>query len=220
MMSLRWSVLRIDEFYAYDNQVGPFARLRVVRGDGDHLIAFKGSWKDRKGDQLVLNPLVVIVPVYNKIRLSFTDVYAWTTRFHRAFAKSFRAASRLEWDIHLTSTNDYKATIGNEISTEVLEELRFRQHPRFIWRVRLRVNNKPALEMLADATDISHSFPIYGLLWKDKRLMERSVNSTINDTRLRPLLAQTLTEPFLGFLESGVPHTVFLRPKSPHRDVY
>jgi hypothetical protein len=215
--------LRIHEFYVHDDQIGPFARIKVERGDdAESPIVFKGSWKDSKGDPLTLIPSVVIVPVYNKIRLSFTDIYAWARRFHRAFLNvNFFRARKLEWDIYLTSTNDYKTTISEEdVGTDSLEALRSRQHPRFIWRVRLQVDGKPAIELLADATDISHSFPIYGLLWRDKPLMERSVIGAINDASLRDLLTRTLTEQFFEFLKRGADHVVFLRPRSRHRDVY
>ncbi len=212
--------LRIDEFYAHDDQIGPFAHIKIERGDEEHPIVFKGSWKNNKGEPATLLPTVVIVPVYNKIRLSFTDIHAWAWRFHRAFAKNFRPEVKLEWDIHLTSTNEYKATIRKEnASPDVLEQMRARQHPRFIWRVRLHVNGKMALEMLGDATDISHSFPIYGLVWSHMPLMERVIQ-TINDSELRKSLTQTLTEPFLAFLESSAGKNIFLRPKVPHRNVY
>jgi len=73
---------RIDEFYAHDDQVGPFARLPIIRPSEDPRcpISFEG-WKDPKtGKARDFLPRAVVVPVYGKVRLTFTDIQKWLER--------------------------------------------------------------------------------------------------------------------------------------------
>jgi hypothetical protein len=83
-LSIPMKGLRIDEFYAHDDQIGPFSRLNVNPSaqvaDVIYPVTFEGAWKDRPtGKVLNLHPTVVIIPVYNKIRVTFLDAQRWLT---------------------------------------------------------------------------------------------------------------------------------------------
>ncbi len=114
--------LRIDEFYAHDDQNGPFTRLRVrhpppspnpVTNRPDLPVFFEEDWIDPqtgKSNTRALFPFVIIVPVYHKIRVTFLDVLKWLTRLHRNVVQMLKVPGA-EWDLHLTTTNIYKKQI-------------------------------------------------------------------------------------------------------------
>lgn len=78
--------LRVDEFYGHDDQIGPFSRLSVGPGTADYPVLLRGDWRDKvTGKQLDLRPKAALIPVYNKIRLTFLDVQAWLTRLTPLF---------------------------------------------------------------------------------------------------------------------------------------
>src|SRR5262249_22682273 len=70
---------RIDEFYAHDDQVGPFASLPIVRPSKDPRcsIHFSGWKNPRTGKAHDFLPRAVVVPVYGKVRLTFVDIQKW-----------------------------------------------------------------------------------------------------------------------------------------------
>src|SRR5262249_11915005 len=70
--------LRIDKFYAHDDQFGPFGRVEV-QPSATHAglgmmfpVVFHGAWTDPSTHlPRKLYPLAVMVPVYHKIRVTF-----------------------------------------------------------------------------------------------------------------------------------------------------
>ena len=173
--------LRIDEFYAHDDQVGPFARVQVreCRSTSGQAIYFEGPWTDENGKLLMMQPEALIVPVYNKIRVTFIDVTKWLERLHSVI-ESILPGLSLEWDVYLKFSNDYKTSLRRRASSGNMktEELLL-HHPRFIWRAILRLNNLELCELLFDATDMARSLPVYLAIWHDslfKGLMKTIVN--------------------------------------------
>ena len=101
---------------------------------------FESDWANPDtGRKLPLYPHVVIVPVYNKIRLTFLDVLAWLTRMTEVL--KLVISSPLEWDVYLTLSNEYKKLLRDEraLDDNRLESILLMQHPRFIWRALLVV---------------------------------------------------------------------------------
>ena len=105
--------LRIDEFYGHDDQIGPFARLKVglsaTHGSVTYPIVFGGSWKDKNtGLYLNIYPTAVIFPVYHKIRVTFLNVQTILTRLNSVFGllgTFLGFPLDLEWDISLKTSN-------------------------------------------------------------------------------------------------------------------
>jgi hypothetical protein len=201
--------LRIDEFYAHDDQVGPFSRLKVApnqtfTGPGgpiDFPVAFQSSVVDSSGKPLTFFPAVIIVPVYNKIRVRFLDVQIVLTALHDVLFPT--ADLRAEWDVTLTTTNEYKRFIRTEgiLENDAIAALRLKQHPRFIWRAILRHAGRPLMELLFDATDMERSFPIYAAVWSSppyKTFVQAYLNTS--DPALKDLFLQALGEKLWSFL--------------------
>lgn len=173
--------LRIDEFYAHDDQIGPFARMAVrppPAGSGDEYpIVFEGSWQDEStGQFLTLYPLMAILPVYHKIRVTFGDIQVWLTNLHLALLSLPKAKDTdWEWDLFLTTTNDLKAAVKIDPAFDAVarEQIMLAQHPRFVWRATLRYMGRNVLDIFGDATGIARSLPIYAIHWHDDGVRSR-----------------------------------------------
>lgn len=203
--------LRINEFYAHDDQIGPFSRLQiqpstVVRKT--YPVIFEGAWTEpRTNKKLKMYPEVVIVPVYHKIRLRFVDVQILLTRLHEVLVSFLSTLNlNLEWDICLLRSNDYKVSArgSRTFTNDQINSLLMEPHPRFIWQALLRNDNKPILELLIDATDMQRSFPVYELIWHDDVIRKR-VGAIANAPSLQQILLAMLYEPFLSFLKLKTP---------------
>jgi hypothetical protein len=163
---------RIDKIYAHDDQVGPFARMvadgvRVLldRG-GPSLFSLSTSFGASGGVETHRAiPTVALVPLYHKIRIPFERVHDIIV-FFDTFIEVLRQQippvgevllpSRLEWDIYLTTVNDFKGSIlhmpalANNLRLEVLEA----DMPRYLWRATAYCDDDLVLDLLFDATDI------------------------------------------------------------------
>ncbi|MDR1463153.1 MAG: hypothetical protein LBI68_08480, partial [Azoarcus sp.] len=161
---------RIDRVYGHDDQVGPFARMvwkkaisenaeefhALEQGDGVEWL--ETTWRG-KGTVYAV-PDNILLPLYHKIRIPFMDIHnamlALDLILENARKSCVSDLNRAEWDIFLTTGNDYKTAIrkdyegsGVDIMPSLLKNL-----PRFLWRVMVRVNEELQLDFLFDATGI------------------------------------------------------------------
>ncbi len=205
--------LRIDQLYAHDDQIGPFSKLRVmpskttVGGDMTFPVTLEGTW-NKDGRDLTLYPHMAMIPVYSKIRLNFLEVQKLIFRissmlsiFFAVLKPEVKPEQDFEWDIHVTTTNDYKTTLKTipGFPREDLKRLVFRQHPKFIWKTTLRVKGTTLLEMLLDATDMARSQPIYEAIWFDPNLRDQ-INKLLRHDALRSIIIPRISESLLDFL--------------------
>jgi hypothetical protein len=191
--------LRINEFYAHDDQTGPFSRLKVVQvADGSRAIKFENERYVLNGAHLAMRPTVVVVPVYNKIRLGFMRVYEITTQIAAVFeflgSLLKTNSDQFEWDLHIVSSNAFKkklrANPANIPGPELLNALT-KAHPRFGWRILLRFQGKRIIELLADTTAMEKSDPIYDLTWRDPNWKE-GVKGIFAIAEISPRIRETL----------------------------
>ncbi|MBV9719224.1 MAG: hypothetical protein JOZ77_07885 [Candidatus Eremiobacteraeota bacterium] len=169
---------RIDEFYAHDDQQGPFSRLLFFAPTCDHeLPYFEGKWKRDDGTARRLTPTQIVIPVYQKIRLPYLKALDWVNRINLPIQVIARALDygELEWDAHLTTTNDYKKQIrkARTLARRRLEYLLTEQQPRFFWRFAAMRGNKIVCELLVDATGFTKSFPLMAINFYDERFATR-----------------------------------------------
>ncbi|HEY1977753.1 MAG TPA: hypothetical protein VGG89_14470 [Candidatus Baltobacteraceae bacterium] len=167
---------RINEFYGHDDQVGPFARMFIrAPKDTDEAksvpFILEGSWK-RNGSAVRLVPSVLLVPLYEKVRLRFLEMHAWIQRIMGVFKQGF-PGEELEWNIRLTTTNLYKKELRSTRERPPLDlaDILGAQQPRFFWRASLRMSGQLLFDVLGDATDfgdeahIKYSFPLFRIVW-------------------------------------------------------
>ena len=170
--------LRIDRLFAHDDRIGPFLRLDIEMRNPTEKnpipVVLRPKWptdasnsKNKKSPAIY--PLTVIVPVYHKIRVTFQDVEKLLLKFTEVL-RLIQPKKSIEWDLHLTTTNEYKslikgdATIPQSVKRRVLLEAK----PKYFWRAVLTFDKAKTLELLADATDMSRSFPIFFAIWHNQ----------------------------------------------------
>jgi hypothetical protein len=151
---------RIDKVYAHDDAVGPFARMEFVsRADDTSLLTTSlAPTKSEIGSEL-FRPLVLLAPLYHKIRIPFERVWTEIVTLE-SFMKELAGSGtsdvipNLEWDVHLTTVNDYKTKIRLERFVERRRQVLEHPMPRFIWLARADHADGTGLDLLFDATGI------------------------------------------------------------------
>jgi hypothetical protein len=197
--------LRIDEWYGHDDQVGPFARMKVQphAPSAAEEVALKltSSWMAADGKTpLTLTPRHIIAPVYHKIRVTFLDVQRWLASFNRLAAQVIANFDAFEWDLRLITANDFKAAMRVAAPAGERERLLVQTYPRFLWRATLRTLSQPAVELIFDATDMARSYPFYDALFYDAQLAT-SIGTIVHAPNLQELLADLITPQFRDFLQ-------------------
>ena len=152
--------LKIKEFYAHDDRIGPFCRIEIVnaenRDNGEPPLPV--NFKIPATSE-ILEPHSIIVPLYHKIRVVFLRVYEWIWHLHQVIIASRILPEEVEWDIYLSTSKQFKYDLLTDPKySHMRPMLQLKRLPRFIWRVTLNYNNKPFLEIIADATDMDRSF--------------------------------------------------------------
>jgi hypothetical protein len=197
--------LRINEFYAHDDQIGPFCRIVVkpstTIGNRTHPVVFESSWKNKKtGKLLTLLPEMLVIPVYHKIRVTFVDVQKWLTRLDAVVGLFLKSANRLEWDLRLTTINEYKRLLHQSKMAETeREELLYARFPKYMWRATLRADDVDLLDCLVDATDMMQSAPFQTMIWHSAPL-KAEVHNALLDPALKDVMRSTLTPRFAAIL--------------------
>ena len=96
----------IEKFYAHDDQVGPFARMKFL--DSEEI---ETSWWDANGETVKGKIYSVIIPVYPKIRIKFQDVFDKVSLIDIILFQANLFQEEIQWDIYLTESNSYKNDI-------------------------------------------------------------------------------------------------------------
>jgi hypothetical protein len=196
---------RIVSLYAHDDQIGPFSKLEVLKGEPDkYPIELASSWRLATGQPTNLVPLTIILPIYHKVRVPFISTLRLASRLNALLEETLEGNELIEWDIFLSSVNEYKREISRRpgIPKKVRFEMLSLCHPRFFWRVRAFIGDEEACEMLMDATDMELSFQLYALnIFSDdvnKRLL--SISPELREGLARDPLGRFL----IGFVDSHV----------------
>lgn len=200
-----FSGLRINEFYAHDDQIGPFSRLRIVPSTSeDYPVFFSGSWEDSSGQSLRMNPRFLLIPVYNKIRVTFVDIQGWIQRFWTILEQVLTDLVNYEWDTYLAASNGLKSELVSTLRGHPAQETFLAMHhPRFAWRNSLKYKGEVVLDLFADATDMQRSMPFYYIVFYSSDL-QSTIDRLISSPELESQLNQILTIRFMEFLRSGL----------------
>jgi hypothetical protein len=196
----------INKLYAHDDPIGPFSRLDIKPSDQKgYPICLQGSWQNEKGQPLVMRPKVVIIPIYHKIRLNFLHVHSAVKKVNTVFQQILFPEDNLEWDIHLTTTNEYKRDIRDEgiLTGSMLEKVLLKQQPLYIWRILFKVNSIAIGELHVDATDIARPLPFFDALWYNDTFKKRLAGVLERDN-FRQRFVEVLTPQFTNILIATV----------------
>ncbi|BBO77461.1 hypothetical protein DSCW_48780 [Desulfosarcina widdelii] len=202
---------RIDKVYSHDDQVGPFSRMvlnydTIKMDNGNAVKTILSSWggSDRKLDRIRAIPTILLIPVYNKIRITFQTIQETITHFDRII-ETFRLnkvlpfKERLVWDIYLTTVNEVKSGMlsskkwRNKLRLQVLMQ----SMPRFIWRATAFCKGQYVIDLLFDATDLEQSPLLFNAVGYDEDFFETLIDLSRQDD-----LPAVLKDPmFLRILE-------------------
>jgi hypothetical protein len=174
---------RMDKIYAHDDQIGPFARMEFLPDN-----EFGTSRLDDTGlTCLRAAPTAMLVPLYPKIRIPFNTILAIVFSFASVIEEmqqhGIPLSITVEWDIYLTDVNSLKSELRD---TSVLlgdyrRRILTRPMPRFLWRATALLSDKPALDLLFDATDIEQGQSFVGVVEYNKALgtIMRAISQTL-----------------------------------------
>lgn len=177
----------IYKLLVHDDQVGPYASIefeqkdipgnavacpckgkcvRAIDGSPKVMTRWRTEWNEN-GKPLYFSPLNLIIPVYNKIRVSYEDVRCYVIEIHDAFdvvIKSLQKEGRLpnkkdfvfQWSIRLRTCCDYKKSVRNDpdiwLQQDKLARLTMAL-PKYLWEIKVFVNGKINALFVVDATD-------------------------------------------------------------------
>lgn len=154
---------RIDKLYGHDDQVGPFSRMAWCdprSTDPLHPCEYSMLETSREGD-IYADIDFLLLPLYHKIRIPYSLIHDAVMGLD-IFMEEVRPTlstdvPRGEWDIFLTTANDYKMSVRSDYPKWKFdrEQALYKSMPRFMWRVLLRVKNQVQLDILFDATGIA-----------------------------------------------------------------
>ena len=141
----------IEKFYAHDDQIGPFARIKFLESD-----KVETSWWDDEGNTMEGAIHSVTIPVYPKIRIKFQDVFDKVSLIDTILFQANLFQEEIEWDIYLTESNAYKNDIlQGSYTPDIKQRIIFKHYPRYIWVARAMVKDSILFDFIYDSTDIA-----------------------------------------------------------------
>lgn len=146
----------IDKLYVHDDQMGPYARAEI-QDDG-----VCGRWLLKHDDThyqmelvKIFVPKFLVIPVYQKIRVSYDEVWTCAYEFDRIICVLPELRGAMEWDITLRASNCIKSLVRQETVIPSEERLRFLTTglPKYVWELTLYCNGTKWAMFCIDATD-------------------------------------------------------------------
>lgn len=129
---------RINKLYCHDDQFGPFAAVSIDDKKG----MLKTPWSQGVDSIYLSKPNLIIVSVFEKIRIPYLDIRIATSDLNKFLGFLFRETgfkgSDLEWDIRLYMGHDFKKKVLQEsksaqnATSELLKILSF-PLPKYVW---------------------------------------------------------------------------------------
>jgi len=185
---LQVRALRINKLYVHDDGVGPFSRIELddettswIDGDEEiEMLCWQTSWRGKSTEELYTAkaaPLNLWIPVYHKIRVPFSAVLDivsdFDLRLHEFRQTGIDLGQVFEWDIFLSTINDFKREILEaELDAGDRRDILERSFPRFLWRAIAYLGSTPVLELVFDATDIEEGSFLSHVIEYEKRIGE------------------------------------------------
>lgn len=149
----------IDKLYVHDDQVGPYARMSLLKENSKFYLST--SWGlNSDFSNIKAIPRGILLPLYNKIRIPFTIPLVDIMNLYYSLLSlpiKNHPIKNWIWDIRLTSINDFKNKVlsSQSINHDLREEILSSTLPRFMWNASARNESDLIIDILFDATDIS-----------------------------------------------------------------
>jgi len=141
----------ISKLYIHDDQFGPYLKVEFEKGN---LLIWDYEWK-KYFDLISVDTF--LIPLYEKIRLNFTEVYEQKNEYLNYLKQEYPTKEITFKGIHLYDINKYKSKIIYEEKQKAYnskngKRIIFEQLPKYFWILEYTVNNKITFEILFDAT--------------------------------------------------------------------
>lgn len=148
---------RIDKIYANDDQLVPYSRLVVENFNGQFRLKSQRKDVGEIDDYCRFEPINIIVPIYHKIRVSYDEVWDNANELDQMIKMYCKGCidGGIAWDIALKSSNEYKTQLrdGMLLTSESKLDVLKTPMPRYIWLVRVSLNDTVVSDFCFDATD-------------------------------------------------------------------
>lgn len=199
---------KIDKIYSHDDQVGPFSRMILNCGQislsGDAFDTIESSWKSPQFPNIKAIPTILLVPLYNKIRLTFKTIQETIIHFDNQIEmfrhhKVLPFPQRLEWDIYLTTVNEVKSGMlsSKKWRNNLRQRVLMQSMPKFIWRATAFCGQDYIIDFLFDATDLEQSPFLFNAIGYHegffKTLVELSQQADLPDELNTPMFWRILS---------------------------
>lgn len=198
-MSLKAS--KIERFYAHDDQVGPFSRMGFNPINGNIIT---GWWENNDGTtKKEATLLSVFIPIHNKIRLTFENIYSKVRILDFYFYQKL-ANLEIHWDIYLNFSNEYKEGIfnSNDASKKSKMDLLVVPLPKYVWIAKGYIGNECLLELIFDATEIATSdFCLLIAIYNNS--LKKILSVDIADETFCNFFKKELSEAYLTLLQTA-----------------
>lgn len=149
---------KIMQLYVHDDQIGPYSSVEFK----NQVSVWNNEWITKYNFKKVEIDMLII-PLYGKIRLSYTYLY---NDFIIQLKNTFPNSSNIQLRSFLVDINSYKQDLSYNIiplipvKKEALKIL-YKQMPRFLWIVRAEEKiSKPLFDFIFDATIDQSEKPI------------------------------------------------------------
>ena len=200
---------RISEFYVHDDTLGPYSRLKttIYEAANDQPVVLL---RETELESFKCQPIILVVPIYHKVRLSFTHVKGAIREFDnylRALGihqEGLADQSIFEWDIQLMDITNLRKKIldKHNMDRNCIRELLFQNLPRFSWISIARLNGEEVFCIICDATDMERAFSLGRLICFMPGIRENIKNIIIEgDPDLEMAAQSNLPSPFVYFLK-------------------
>ena len=162
---------RIDEIYAHDDQVGPFARMKFndktipIKLDDDEEerdhFTLTTSWMKGHGERghIYAIPIRAMIPLYHKIRIPFDVIHDGIMLFDLLMKITRAPVEPLCWEMRLTTVSALKSELlaSPYLDPNSKYHILTERLPRFLWRATAYENDMPVFDAFFDATDIQQA---------------------------------------------------------------
>ncbi|MDR2457997.1 MAG: hypothetical protein LBD41_05910, partial [Clostridiales Family XIII bacterium] len=161
----------ITKFYAHDDQIGPFSRLKFNK-KGEYYL--RTSWRKtnvdwnkshaeikeyfKKDDSYDCKPICLIVPLDRQIKVTYEDVIVKIKIINFLFSTFLQKS--FVWDIFLIKSNRYKEQTKKRVKQkENLRELLYTSLPLYIWVAQVYTNEQseePICDFIFDSVEMPY----------------------------------------------------------------
>lgn len=178
----------IDRLYVHDDQVGPFAKMKLVDENWQH-IETRWSEYSRHPESIDATVDTILMSVNTKIRIRFATIFNLIREYFHKCTESWNIAGiKLIWDIRLSTVCRIKENppVGNpDFSKEAKLKFLSMKMPRYVWIVDARYSYKDgpighAFTFYFDATDIDNADLFIGAVHYDAYSLSLCTNDAKN----------------------------------------